>query len=468
MRIHLEELQACFQGVIPAVIATADAAGEPNVTYLSQVYFVDRTHVALSCQFFNKTRRNVDENPYAAVDLWDPRTFELYRLELRFDHLETSGPLFDTMAARIQVIASHSGMKGIFRLLSADVYEVLEIHKVEEFVDPLADPPGEPGDWDGESHRHPAPGQLSELRGLQAISGKIARARDLDELLATTLAGLDELFTFGHSMVLVPDDRECRLVAIASRGYGAEGVGAEIAIGDGVMGIAAAERRMIRVAGVGAEIRYGHTIRERFADQGGRPQLAPEIPLPGLPDVRAQLALPLLSGDRLVGVLGFESRDPLAFDEWDEAFLQIVANQIAMGIDRMQEDEEEAIPVVTPRPLIEAPQECDRKLRFVYFRHDETIFLGDEYLVRNVPAKIFWKILNQQQREGRSEFTNRELRMDPSLGLPGYRDNLESRLILLRKRLAEKCPWVRMVPVRRGRFALEIESAVELVERDSA
>ena len=468
MKIRLEDLQACFQGVIPATMATADAEGEPNVTYISQVYYVDPSHVALSCQFFNKTRRNVAENPYAAVDLWDPRTFELYRLELRFDHLETAGPLFDTMAARIQVIASHSGMKGIFRLLSADVYEVLSLRRVAEFVDPLASPPAEPADWDPESPSHPPPDQLSELRGLQAISGRIARAHDLEELLATTLAGLDELFTFGHSMVLVPDDRECRLVAIASRGYGAEGVGGEIAIGDGVMGIAAAERRMIRVAGVGTEIRYGRTIRERFADREGRRDLAPEIPLPGLPDARAQLALPLLAGDRLVGVLGFESRDPLAFDEWDEAFLQIVANQIAMGIDRMQEDEEEAAPAVPARPALEAPAECDRKLRFVYFRNDETIFLGDEYLVRNVPAKIFWKILNQHQREGRSEFSNRELRMDPSLGLPGYKDNLESRLILLRKRLAEKCPWVRMVPVRRGRFALEIESAVELIERDSA
>src|SRR5512141_1164411 len=95
----------CFQGVMPAVIATCDPQGIPNVTYLSQVFFVDDVRVALSCQFFNKTKQNVLANPYANVELYDPLTLDGYRLDLRYDHAETEGPLFDSMSVRIEAIA---------------------------------------------------------------------------------------------------------------------------------------------------------------------------------------------------------------------------------------------------------------------------------------------------------------------------------------------------------------------------
>ena len=53
----------CHQGVIPSLITTVSRDGEPNVTYLSQVFRVDDQHVALSCQFFNKTKQNILEHP---------------------------------------------------------------------------------------------------------------------------------------------------------------------------------------------------------------------------------------------------------------------------------------------------------------------------------------------------------------------------------------------------------------------
>jgi hypothetical protein len=464
MTRRLEELAPCFQGVIPAVLATCSRDGEPNVTYLSQVHLVDGRHVALSRQFFNKTVRNILENPFATVFVNDPLSFEAWRLRLRFVRAETSGPLFDSMALRIQVIASHTGMSGVFRLISADVFEVLALEPVEGFLMP-PDPVLDAGPV-----ALPA-GPLTEMRGLQIISDRIARACGLDALLSGGLAALEEVFGFHHAMVLVPDESGRRLVTIASRGYGEGGIGAEVALGDGLIGTAAERRRILRVLGMRSEMSYGRAIRSRVEESGGAQGLAPEIPLPGLRDAQAQMALPLLAGDRLVGVLAVESRDPLCFDEWDEAYLQIVANQIAAGIDRAQAPDDEPEPAPRTRRKVarrKAAERAQRRRRFVFYRNDDCVFVDGEYLVRNVPGKILWKLLRQRERSGQCEFTNRELRLDPWLGLPPIKDNLESRLILLRKRLEEKCPDVRLVPVRRGRFALELDCAVELEERDSA
>jgi hypothetical protein len=456
----LSSLMRCFQGVVPAFVATCSRDGTPNVTYLSQVHYIDEQHVALSCQFFNKTRRNVSENPYATVHVYDPVTLDAWELELRFDHAETSGSLFDRMAARIQAIASHTGMSGVFKLLSADVYEVLSLRAIPEFLAPA------------DNDEPPQPERLrpwrGELHALQTVSERLSRARDLDELLSSLLAVLEEELGFRHAMVLLLDEAGEKLYAVASRGYGESGVGAEIAMGQGLVGAAAERRATLRVSAVEAELRYGRAIRTaaQATDLGRR--AAPEIPLPGLPDAQSHLAIPLVSRDELVGVLAVESPSPLGFDEWHEAFLDVVGNQVALAIEnvRLRAEADEPDPhAPTPNQSLAAP--ADRARTFVLYKNDDCIFVDGEYLIRNVPARILWKVLRAHRADGRTDFANRELRLDPSLGLPHIKDNLESRLVLLRKRLEQKCPDVRLAPTSRGRFRLELAGRVELVERES-
>jgi len=102
MSLGLEQLTPCFQGILPAQLFTCSLDGIPNAAYLSHVEYVDGDHVALSFQFFNKSRRNVAENPNALVLVPDPDTGQGWLLRLRFVRSETEGALFDRMALRIE------------------------------------------------------------------------------------------------------------------------------------------------------------------------------------------------------------------------------------------------------------------------------------------------------------------------------------------------------------------------------
>ena len=63
---------------------------------------------------------------------------------------------------------------------------------------------------------------------------------------------------------------------------------------------------------------------------------------------------------------------------------------------------------------------------------------------------------------GQTEFTNKELRLDKSLDLPGFRDNLDTRLVLLKRRLEERNAPIRLERTGRGRFRVDVAGAPRL------
>jgi adenylate cyclase len=447
--VDLAEVRPCLEGAIPAIMATTAADGTPNVAYISQVYYVDQDHVALSFQFFNKTRQNLLAHPRSTLLVLNPINAVFYRLHLRYLRTETEGPVFESMKAQLAGIASHTGMAEVFRLLGSDIHEVVELERLPQ--EPLAEALPAPA---------PRPNPLVVLR---RGSARLSAARSLGAVLEATLDTLEKELGVRHAMLLILDAATQRLYTVASRGYATSGVGSEIALGDGVIGVAARERTPVRIGHMTSAYRYSRAMRDSLLGDGSA-AASTDIPYPGLPEPHSQLAVPLLAADRVNGVLFVESPVDMQFSFEDEDVLVALGGQLGMAIDLMQEaeapcteEELEGAAAAAATPLAAGPV-----LRVRRYRSNDSVFVNNTYLIKGVAGAILWKLLQDRQRQGRSEFTNRELRLDASLRLPDVADNLEARLLLLHRRLAEQCPQLRIHKTGRGCFRFEALGPVEL------
>ena len=445
MKIRLDSIRNCLEGGIPGNIATVSTEGVPNIAYLSQVQYVDPEHVALSYQFFNTTRRNILASPYAKVSLIDPISAAHYRLALQYLRTESEGPVFEVMKAKLAGIASHTGMSGIFRLLGSDIYRVLDIERV-------------PG---GRILEMP-PTHRNLLASLRLCAEALCAHTDLDALLTATLAALERHFDVHHAMILMLDAVAGKLYTVASRGYPASGAGAEIALGHGVIGVAAREGTPIRIGHFSAEYAYGRAVRDSLTRDGQAGLIETEIPLPGLPEARSQFAVPIRAAQRTLGVLYMESAQDQRFGYDDEDALVALAGMLGLAIQLLhQGDAEEAPPAASPPPRAPGPELVVR-----HYAENDSVFLGEDYLIKGVAGSIFWALVRDFVEHGRVGFSNRELRLDRRIRLPDLSDNLEARLILLARRLDERQACVRILKTGRGRIELRVARPLRLVEVD--
>ena len=152
---------------------------------------------------------------------------------------------------------------------------------------------------------------------LAEIGREVAAVLDLDELItriAQLATRLIEYRTFG--LFLLNDLGELEIKVAVK--YGEKVDVPRIRLGEGLVGYAALHREVVVVPDVSLDPRYINVV----------------------PDVRSELAIPLLLKDRCIGVFDLESPELDAFSKRDVEILTLLAGQAAVAIENARLYEE--------------------------------------------------------------------------------------------------------------------------------
>jgi serine/threonine-protein kinase RsbW len=150
---------------------------------------------------------------------------------------------------------------------------------------------------------------------LDATAGAALTDDALDRLFAGALGAARDLLGADEASILLADDRGARLVARASVGLDEQGAATlDIPAGSGMAGTVLASGRPAVFPDLSAVELASPTLREL--------------------GFRSAVAVPLVSGERVVGVMHAGSRRPGAFEGADAELLVLVADRLALALER--------------------------------------------------------------------------------------------------------------------------------------
>jgi len=289
----------------------------------------------------------------------------------------------------------------------------------------------------------------SPLLDAATLVEAITRQNEADKIVNTVLDGLSERFGFKNILLLLHDASRGVLITRGSRGYERAGAGSQVPVGDGLIGVVPSDGRILEAADMSDVT--PHADRARSGWDEGQPHGA--TAWPSLPGSMSRIGIPMIVQGKVTGVLLAESRERFAFGADDKAIMTIVAPQAGASLCLAESLANEG---QDSKAHTSFDQPARRIFRVSYHTLDDSIFIDNEYLIKGVAGRLLMFMLDAHQREGREEFTNRELRLSATMRLPKVKDNLDTRLLLLRRRLEEKGAPIRIVRVGRGRIGLRL------------
>ena len=147
---------------------------------------------------------------------------------------------------------------------------------------------------------------------LLEVSTATSQSLDLDELLANVASYVRKVLQFELFAILLYSEKKKDLRIRFAIGHREEVVKNFVAgLGEGLVGAAAASREPVLVGDVRQDPRY----------------------LNSLDAVRAELAVPMITRQKLVGIIDVQSTRPGAYNEYDRAMLRLIAARVATAID---------------------------------------------------------------------------------------------------------------------------------------
>jgi GAF domain-containing protein/HAMP domain-containing protein len=162
--------------------------------------------------------------------------------------------------------------------------------------------------------------QANYLRIAAEVARDATTSQDLDELLNRAAQLIMDRFNFYHTGIfLVDPDREYAVLRASPTEAGRKML---------------QQRHRLRLGQVGLVGFVAATGTPRIALDTGQDVAHFRNPL--LPDTRSEVAIPLKLDDRVLGVLDVQSTQPEAFTQDDVATLQVMADQLALAIQRVE------------------------------------------------------------------------------------------------------------------------------------